>query len=85
MNVNVYEVSRNYGGPEEGGWWYDTGHCVETRRCATRADAERVQAALRDEYPRTGRRSSVLGGDDYEVVIEDGPGRDYPEHRPHYE
>jgi hypothetical protein len=23
--VNIYEVSRRYGGPEEGGWWYD--HC----------------------------------------------------------
>jgi hypothetical protein len=23
--VNVYLVSRVYGGPEEGGWWYDSG------------------------------------------------------------
>lgn len=22
--LNVYEYGRNYGGPEEGGWWYDT-------------------------------------------------------------
>jgi hypothetical protein len=21
--VTVYEISRHYGGPEEGGWWYD--------------------------------------------------------------
>ena len=21
--LRVYEVSRAYGGPEEGGWWYD--------------------------------------------------------------
>lgn len=23
--VNAYEVTRHYGGPEEGGWWYDAG------------------------------------------------------------
>jgi hypothetical protein len=23
--VNVYEVEEAYGGPEEGGWWYDIG------------------------------------------------------------
>ena len=26
--INVYEVSRQYGGPEEGGWWYDHFACV---------------------------------------------------------
>jgi hypothetical protein len=24
LYVNAYEVSRPYGGPEEGGWWYDS-------------------------------------------------------------
>ena len=24
--VNVYEYSREYGGPEEGGWYYDAGY-----------------------------------------------------------
>lgn len=23
--VNAYEVTRHYGGPEEGGWWYNAG------------------------------------------------------------
>lgn len=23
--LNVYETGRSYGGPEEGGWWYNTG------------------------------------------------------------
>lgn len=23
--VNVYDVAQAYGGPEEGGWWFDTG------------------------------------------------------------
>lgn len=25
LYVNAYLVTRQYGGPEEGGWWYDTG------------------------------------------------------------
>ena len=27
--VAVYETDRAYGGPEEGGWWYDVGGLVE--------------------------------------------------------
>lgn len=30
--VNVYRVDRCYGGPEEGGWWYDVYECVESVR-----------------------------------------------------
>jgi hypothetical protein len=26
--VAFYEVDRTYGGPEEGGWWYDSGRFV---------------------------------------------------------
>jgi len=25
LYVNVYSVAQAYGGPEEGGWWFDTG------------------------------------------------------------
>jgi len=30
--INVYKTSRVYGGPEEGGWWYDAGHPVSSIR-----------------------------------------------------
>jgi hypothetical protein len=83
--VNVYEVDRAYGGPEEGGWYYDTGTLVLSRQVPT-ADAESVRENLRGEYPNNGRSSSVIyRGGDYRVCIEDGPGADYPECRPHYE
>ena len=26
--INAYEVTRHYGGPEEGGWWYNSGEPV---------------------------------------------------------
>ena len=32
--VNVYSVTRHYGGPEEGGWWYNAGEPIESRLIA---------------------------------------------------
>ena len=29
--INVHAVTRHYGGPEEGGWWYNMGEPVEAR------------------------------------------------------
>ena len=29
--VNIYETNRAYGGPEEGGWYYDTGDLLECK------------------------------------------------------
>ena len=29
--INVYEMSQAYGGPEEGGWWYDVGQYVSCK------------------------------------------------------
>ena len=29
--VNIYETNRAYGGPEEGGWYYDTGDLLKTK------------------------------------------------------
>lgn len=28
--VNVYELDRHYGGPEEGGWWFTSGTVVKS-------------------------------------------------------
>lgn len=86
--VNVYSIDRAYGGPEEGGWWYDTGDVVHTVRCEGSDEdivwkrAEQIRRELADEYPYTGRRSSVLGGDDYDIRIEDEPGQDWSNWQP---
>jgi hypothetical protein len=83
--VNVYEVDRIYGGPEEGGWWYDAGRCVLSRQVAEES-ADLLMAELESRYPNTGKSSSVLySGGDYRIWAEDEPGKDYPEVAPHYE
>lgn len=83
--VNVYSVGQGYGGPEEGGWWFSTGDHEHTEIAQTREDAERVREQLIERYPSTRAQYSVLGGDDWDVRIEDHPGEGWPHHRPHYE
>ena len=90
--VNVYEVNRHYGGPEEGGWWYDSGEPILSIRVRGK-DAGEVEACelilledLKRAYPDGGNRYSMAPGDtDYQVVIEEHEGREWPEERPHYE
>lgn len=84
--VNAYAVDRMWGGPEEGGWWYDTGEPVESILFETWAAAE----AYRDgegarKWPTTRARYSVLGGEDHTLWIERHFAAPWPDSRPHYE
>ncbi len=90
--VNAYSVSRHYGGPEEGGWWYDAGEPLASMPLPENATDEQVEATkeyLRTllgwpKQPRQGRYS-VIGGDDFEVWVEEHPAKAFPETKPHYE
>jgi len=84
--VGVYEVGRCYGGPEEGGWWYDTGKIVRQTAVASRDEAEQVRETLRAKYPDTGASSNYHGGEDYRISINLEPHADYfPAEAPRYE
>ena len=84
--INVYHVTRHYGGPEEGGWWYNAGQLVESVE-TTVGDADRVRVELHEKHnhKNEGDIYSVLGGVLVEVTPEDHPGADWPAERPHYE
>ncbi len=87
--VNAYAVGLCYGGPEEGGWYYDIGTPLESVRVhGSWSDAnearETLRAKLESDYARGHNRYSVLGGDDLEIGIEDAPGEAYPTERPYY-
>jgi hypothetical protein len=82
--VTVYAVGQEYGGPEEGGWWYTVGSPVKHVICHEH-EVVSVVRALREEYPDTGKRSSVVYGEDFDVVCHLRPGKGFPEARPHYE
>lgn len=88
--VVCYGITRHYGGPEEGGWYYDWLRIVEVRKCWSAKDGVRVVHELREEYANPNRnwdRFSVLGGEDYYVRPYANPDC-FPEEdreRPHYE
>jgi hypothetical protein len=85
--VGLYLVDRDYGGPEEGGWWYDYGvHVLANEypegfaprafaikdRAAARAYCDEIQAAA--DPMNEGRREigSVLSTGRYEAKMLDG-------------
>lgn len=94
--VSVYLSDRAYGGPEEGGWWYNCGepvleYGVHTRIFKTYQEARELQEHLeKNLLPilNKGRRpvSSVLSNGVYTIQIdEDEYPSPYPKERPHYE
>lgn len=90
--LTFYELDRKYGGPEEGGWWYNTGDLVRVSRGyddeqQAEAAADRANRLL--EYLQRRKRSlgSVLyrGGRHRCEVWDQPPPECWPETRPHYE
>lgn len=82
--VNVYELSRDYGGPEEGGWYYDSGFPVlSIETMAEYADA--IVEMLREEFPNYGNRYSVIHyskPSDYTVYVESHPAAEWSDYSP---
>lgn len=90
--VNAYSVCRCYGGPEEGGWWYDSGRplasvpVIEDDETVIEMEKKRITELMGWPVgPTRQGRYSVIGGDDFEICVEDEPGQPYPAERPHYE
>lgn len=50
--IVVEGTSRHYGGPEEGGWWYDWHEVLEVRKAFTFEQGLRQARALKEEYPQ---------------------------------
>jgi hypothetical protein len=97
--ANVYLYDREYGGPEEGGWWYDTYSPITDSsdwdspppkhgHFPTVEEAEKAITAL-DEWCKienSTRRSpsSVLSDGHYTTRLEAWPAEFEPKQRPHY-
>jgi hypothetical protein len=85
--VNVYCDDRAYGGPQEGGWWYDTSNCVESIKVSRKAANQLLKVKQREcdeENEGNPPISSVLSRGFYHAKIENRPGKDYPGYRPTY-
>lgn len=85
--LTVFLCDRAYGGPEEGGWWYDTGEVQEVVRVRSKQQLKRERRRLEQAYSNEGRRDigSVLSEGKFFIEAGKVPGQDYPQVRPHYE
>jgi hypothetical protein len=87
-----YEIDRAYGGPEEGGWWFDTGRLERIFKVCKSKDqayafARRANRLL-EVLQRNGRcvNSVIYDGGRYSAgVFENYAPPYYPESKPHYE
>lgn len=94
FHLNEYRIRRRFGGPEEGGWYFDTGTFIRchgtfpSRDSATAArDAKTDWLASRRAglHPPSDARSTLSTAGWPELRIEPRPGRDFPAERPRYE
>jgi hypothetical protein len=87
--INAYNTNRFYGGPHEGGWWYDAGDPVASVPIRADDPASKLEweGYLREKVGWTSQHdtSSVLGHDVFEVRHDDFFARPFPEETPHYE
>jgi len=95
ISVSVFMIDQAYGGPEEGGWWYQTGYpCGDYERFTRlfRSESRARHYAQRLEYHlvrhlNKGRPSisSVISCGIFEARVCDGMPKAFPEERPYYE
>lgn len=84
--VSVYEVTRERGGHEEGGWWYDHHALIySVPTDGTAKDVDLCLAFLATRFHDQGDIGSVLGGTAYLITAEPERGLHETKERPTYE
>ena len=89
--VNEYFVDQLYGGPEEGGWWFEYGRftrCIGQYHDINLAwHVQRGFQKILDNEVNAGRPSitSVVSEGVYKVRLDNLKGQDYPTYQPRYE
>lgn len=90
--VNIYDVDKAYGGPEEGGWWYEYGvpvASIPVKRDATKHEIHQI-ATQWAHYCNDNNRgrpsmSSVASQGEYLIYIENHFAKEWPEQTPRFE
>lgn len=81
--VSVYRVCRCYGGPEEGGWYYDAYEHLESK-VVRPSQVKRIMGYFRDMFP-SADLNSVMTMYDHYICREDVKGKYTTRKRPYYE
>jgi hypothetical protein len=91
--LNVYNVSRHFGGAEEGGWWYDVGtpvasvplsHYCEYGDPELIITKERIESAMNITFDTRYRFSMRPDGPDYMTRVEPHMAEAWPASTPYY-
>lgn len=88
--VNGYMLERPYGGPEEGGWWYDAGTPTGesfgpfTTLEGAREFRDRVEERHADRNADRWPLHSSLATDLWALLVEEGAPKAFPECTPQY-
>lgn len=85
--VNAYEVTRHYGGREEGGWWFNQGEPLASLPILLEEDPKPHVERLRELFSHVneGDIYSSRGGSELDITVELKPAAYWPAERPRYE
>ena len=84
--IQLHNVWQNYGGPEEGGWWYEVGQAISThfifskKQCIRRCIELTRMYELHDQPSITDSRGLTA----IHATLGSGYAMDYPTERPYY-
>lgn len=84
-SVALYDTHRSYGGPEEGGWYYDAGTMTQVNKVRVFEDFAQAEAYLSELWD--GIKAEPRQGDSRLVAMgwtECLPQHHWPRVRPHY-
>ncbi len=84
--ITIHEAVLNYGGPEEGGWWYESGYPCLTHCVFSKKQAIREYLIYAEEYevwdqPDLGLTSTH---GKYDINYSNDYAKLYPESKPYY-
>jgi len=84
--VSAYRVDRAYGGPEEGGWWYNWYELLDAIPVRDKKEAQEWRNKLREMHGEgEGDIYSMKGGHEIDILFEDKRGENESTERPYYE
>jgi hypothetical protein len=84
--ITLHETTLNYGGPEEGGWWYQAGlpvlsHCIFSKKQAIQTYIQYFEEYEIEGQPSLGDSTTYSN---YELQFANALAKAYPESRPYY-
>jgi len=84
--ITLHSTYLKYGGPEEGGWWYQEGYPEETHCIFNKKQAIRKYMQLADEYQIVDQPSlgDTTTSSNWELSFSNDYARMYPTKRPQY-